>query len=176
MATKKYESLHDLLVLKLHALYDIESVLVKALPKMAKGAADEELRMAFEKHLGETEEHVQRIEQALGELGEKATKEKVEAIRGLEKDTSWVLKTVKDDAARDALLIASAQYVEHYEIAGYGSAHEWAELMGHSTVSGLLQSTLDEEKAADEKLNELAKGGINSRANTGMTPMEKLAG
>jgi ferritin-like metal-binding protein YciE len=176
MATKKYGSLHDLLLLKLHSLYDIESVLVGALPKMIKSATDEELKAAFDKHLGETEEHVKRAESALNELGEKVRKEKVEAIRGLEKDAAWIIKTIKDDAARDAALIAAAQYVEHYEMAGYGAAAEWAELMAHSTVAGLLQATLSEEKAADEKLNELAKGDINQRANVGMTPMEKLAG
>jgi ferritin-like metal-binding protein YciE len=175
MAKKKYENLHDLLLLKLHSLYDIETQLVTALPKMVKGASDRELKAAFDKHLGETETHVERLEEALMQLGEKSTKEKVEAIRGLVKDASWVLKSIKNDAARDALLIAAGQYVEHYEMAGYGAAREWADLMGHSEVTELLEATLAEEKAADEKLNELAEGGINSRANTGMTPMEKLS-
>jgi len=176
MAGKKFDTLHDLLILKLHSLLDIETQLVAALPKMSKASSDKGLSFAFEKHLGETENHVKRLEEALGELGEKASKEKVEAIRGLVKDASWVIKTIKNDAARDALLIAAGQYAEHYEMAGYGAAHEWAGLMGHDSVASLLQSTLDEEKAADEKLKELAKGRINSRANVGMTPMEKLSG
>lgn len=173
---KKNENLHDLLILKLQSLYDIETQLVSALPKMIKAASDEQLRRAFDMHLGETENHVRRLEEALKELDEKPKKEKVEAIRGLVKDASWVIKSIKNPASRDALLISAGQYVEHYEMAGYGSAREWADLMGHTTVAGLLQSTLAEEKAADEKLNELAIGGINSRANTGMTPVEKLAG
>jgi ferritin-like metal-binding protein YciE len=173
---KQFATLHDLLILKLRSLYDIETQIVVALPKMIKAASDSELSAAFDKHLGETENHVKRLEEALGDLDQKVTKEKVEAIRGLVKDASWVIKTIKDDAPRDALLISAAQYVEHYEMAGYGSAREWADLMGHKTIAELLQSTLDEEKAADKKLNDLAVGGINSKANAGMTPMEKLAG
>lgn len=171
---KKYESLHDLLILKLHSLYDIETQLVDALPKMQKAATDTDLKAAFEKHLGETENQVVRLEDALKSIGQKAEKEKVESIRGLVKDASWVIKTIKNEEARDALLIASGQYVEHYEMAGYGTAQEWAQLMEHEEISELLQTTLDEERAADEKLNELAKGGINQRANTGMTPIEKI--
>jgi ferritin-like metal-binding protein YciE len=87
-----------------------------------------------------------------------------------------VVKNIKNDPSRDALLIATAQYVEHYEMAGYGTVLEWAELMEHSTVAGLIESTLGEEKAANTKLNELAKEGVNQRANIGMTPMEKLGG
>src|SRR2546423_724442 len=102
---RKYERLHDLLLLKLHSLYDIETQLVLALPKMVKAATDKNLRAAFDKHLGETENHVKRLENALSEMDEKATKEKVEAIRGLVKDATWIIKTIKNDAARDALLI-----------------------------------------------------------------------
>jgi ferritin-like metal-binding protein YciE len=175
-AAKKYENLHELMILKLQSLYDVETVLLGVLPKMLKSSSDENLRAAFDKHLGETENHVTRIEQALNELKEKPRKEKVEAIRGLEKDAAWVVKNIKNDPSRDALLIATAQYVEHYEMAGYGTVLEWAELMEHSTVAGLIESTLGEEKAANTKLNELAKEGVNQRANIGMTPMEKLGG
>ncbi len=174
--TKHYESLHDLFLLKLHSLYDIEKILVGALPKMARAATDKDLKSAFLKHLGETENHVTRLEEAFKELSERPGKEKVEAIRGLEKDAAWVLKNIENDAARDAALIGAAQHVEHYEMAGYGAAHEWADLMEHGTVAELLRATLAEEEAADTKLNELAKGGINQTANIGMTPMEKLVG
>lgn len=177
MATaKKYETLHDLLIVKLHSLCDVEQQLLIALPKMAKAATDAELRSAFDKHLAETERQVVRLDKALLKLGEKRAKIKVEAIRGLVKDAAWVIKTIKKPEARDALLIASAQYVEHYEMAGYGAAREWSELMGHDEVTALLTETLQEERLANEQLIQLAKGSINQRANIGMTPMEKLAG
>lgn len=159
------DNLHDLLLLKMHSLLDVETELVKALPKMVKAASDEQLRAAFEMHLGETENHVRRLEKCLLAFGEKVKKEKVEAIRGLVMDSALVIKNIKNDAARDAFLIASGQYVEHYEMAGYGAAVEWAALMGHSDAEALLKETLAEEKATDEKLNQLAKGGINQRAN-----------
>lgn len=161
----KPATLHDLLVIKLQSLYDIEQELVKALPKMAHKATSGELRMAFEEHAEETKNHVRRIEQALAAIDAPVRKEKVEAIRGLEKDAEWVMKTIVDENARDAGMIAAAQYVEHYEIAGYGAAVEWARSMGHDEVVRLLEATLAEEKAADEKLNELAQGGINEKAN-----------
>ncbi len=165
-AREKFATLHDLLILKLQSLYDIENELVKALPKMIKHATDGQLREAFETHWGETENHVTRLEKALADIEAPLKKSKVEAIRGLTKDAAWVMKNVKKEETRDTLMIAAAQYVEHYEMAGYGTASEWARIMGHDTVQNLLEETLAEEKAADEKLNELARGGINERANT----------
>ena len=162
----RYADLHDLLVLKLQSLYDIESQLVLELPKLARHATSVELRDAFEKHLEETKNQVARLEQALEEIRSPVKKSKVEAIRGLAKDADWMIKNIKDEKARDAGMIAAAQYVEHYEIAGYGSASEWAKLMGHDTVAELLEESLAEEKAADEKLSELALSGVNERANT----------
>jgi ferritin-like metal-binding protein YciE len=164
--SKKFETLHDLFILKLQSLYDIENEIVKALPKFAKKATDGNLQAAFEKHLAETERQVTRLEEALKEIDAPIKKEKVEAIRGLSKDAAWIMQNVKDDAARDAALIAAAQYVEHYEMAGYGAASEWARNMGHDSVVSLLEDTLAEEKAADAKLNELALSGINDAANT----------
>ncbi len=170
MATKqqKYETLHDLLLLKLGSLLDIEEQIVKALPKMAKAANHEKLREAFSAHLKETEGQVERLNEAFQKLGATAKKSKVEAIRGLAKDTEWVIKSLKNPAARDALLIASAQYVEHYEMAGYGTARQWAFDMGHNDVVELLHLTLDDEKAADTKLNDLAKSSINQKVESGM--------
>ncbi|MBX4192214.1 DUF892 family protein [Candidatus Parcubacteria bacterium] len=164
-ARGNYSNLHQLLILKLEALYDVERELVKVLPKLAKNATSDELREAFEMHLEETEIHVERLEEAMDLLDVEPRAEKVEGIRGIAEDGSWVIKNIRDDAARDAALIAAAQYAEHFEIAGYGSAREWARLMGHTEVEELLSKTLEEEEAANEKLTELAEGGINERAN-----------
>ncbi len=164
-ATTQYGNLHELLILKLQSLYDIEQELIKALPKMANNAHNEQLREAFESHLEETRIHSDRLEQAMEYLEVEPKKEKVAGIRGIAEDGSWVIKNVKDERARDAALIAAAQYAEHYEIAGYGSAAEWARLMGHTEVADLLETTLAEEEAANNKLTSLAEGGINEEAN-----------
>jgi len=171
MATKtakkeKYSTLHDLLILKLQVLHDIENQLIKALPKMAEAAQDSDLKKAFESHLKETKQQEERIDEALELAGDSGKhKEQSDAIRGLIKDAEWCIKNVKDPAARDVSLIAAAQYVEHYEMAGYGAARTWAEEMGHSDIAQLLQETLDEEGAANKKLMGLAEGGINEKIN-----------
>lgn len=162
------DNLHELFILKLCALYYVEKELTKALPKMAKAASDPDLREAFTSHLAETESHVARIEQAFGSVGEKARKIEVAAIDGLIEDAEWSIKNVENEEARDAALIACAQSVEHYEQALYGTAREWARVMGHSEAQDILEMTLSEEEAANEKLNDLALGGINERANVGM--------
>ncbi len=158
-------ALHDLLISKMQALYDVENEIVKELPKMAKKASDEELREGFETHLEETKNQVKRLEKAFSLLGEKPKKLKSAAIRGMAEDASWGMTHIKGSEALDANLIAAAQYVEHYEIAGYGSAVEWAREMGHMEVADLLEETLEEEKATDKKLNMLATSKINERAN-----------
>ncbi len=159
-----YGSLHELFILKLQSLYDIEQQLIKALPKLAKAAESAELKTAFEEHLAETKQHALRLEQALRMLGAKVKAEKVDGIRGIVQDGEWVAKMARGEAV-DAGLIAAAQYAEHYEIAGYGSAAEWAKLMGHDEVAELLEATLAEEEAANNTLTSLAEGGINERAN-----------
>ncbi len=156
--------LQDLLLMKLQALYDIESQLISALPKMAKKSMDADLADAFTEHLEETKRHASRLEQAFDILDKKPTKLKCEGIRGIIDDAEWVLKNVDDPAARDANAIAAAQYAEHYEMAGYMSAVEWARLLGFNDIAELLQQNLDEEKAASEKLSSLAAGGINEAA------------
>jgi ferritin-like metal-binding protein YciE len=162
----KYSTLHDLLILKLRVLHYVEGELIKALPKMAKAASDIDLKRAFNSHLEETRAQKDRLAKALkilrydGKINEGSA-----AIDGLIKDAEWCIKNIKDGEARDASLIAAAQYVEHYEMAGYGSACAWAEEMGHAEVAELLQETLDEESAANEKLTTLAEGGINDEAN-----------
>lgn len=170
----QYETLHDLLVLKLQALYDAEQEIVMALPEMIKKASSSALRTTLELHLDETKEQVGRLEKALNLLEVPPKKMKSEAIAGLVKDAEWVLKNVSDAAARDAAIIAAAQYVEHYEIAGYGVACEWSDLMHHDEVSELLKKTLAEEVNADKKLTDLAEGGINAEANKEDEDMQAL--
>lgn len=169
-AGKQYGNLHELLVLKLQSLYDIEKQLVVALPKLARAAESRELKDAFELHLNETKGHVRRLEEAMYILGVEPKTEKVQGIRGIAEDGDWTALHTKG-AARDAALIAAAQYAEHYEIAGYGSAREWAAMMDHTRVADLLETTLREEEAANNKLSELAHNGINQKA--GGIPMEE---
>jgi ferritin-like metal-binding protein YciE len=164
--TTTYTSLHDLLILKLRALHYVESELMTALPKMEKAATDADLKRAFASHLEETKGQKERMAAALNLLGFTGKNmETSAAIDGLIEDAEWCIKHVKDADARDALLIAAAQYIEHYEMAGYGSARTWAEEMGHTEVAELLQETLEEESAANEKLTSLAESGINAEAN-----------
>jgi ferritin-like metal-binding protein YciE len=163
MKRKADTTLKDLLIIKLRALYDIETQLVKALPKMAKKATEEELVVAFEDHLRETQVHVERLEHCSENLDIKPAKIKVEGIRGIIADAEWVMKNVSGPMALDANLIAAAQYIEHYEMAGYASAAEWAKTIGALDVADLLITTLEEEKAASQKLERLATSGINDR-------------
>jgi ferritin-like metal-binding protein YciE len=160
----KLESLHDLFALKVMALYDIESEIVKALPKMARAATDPDLKEGFEEHLEETKSQVERLTVVFDELGIKPKKTKVQAIRGLVEDAEWLIKEEPSEAALDAGLIASARYVEHYEMAGYLSAVVWAKLLGYTEAAKLLQATLEEEKMAEEKLSELAEESVNQKA------------
>lgn len=162
--TEKYKNLQDLLVLKLQSLYDIENQISKALPKMAKYASDDMLKTAFRDHLDETRVQVKRLEEAMELMGHSPKKQQVEAIRGLVKDADWIFKNVKSSKERDAILISAAQYVEHYEMAGYGSVIEWANELELIDISELLSLTLEEEKAANEKLTDLARSGINEKA------------
>lgn len=171
--TKNEVTLHDLFIIKMQSLYDVESELVKALPKMAKKSTNADLKKGFEDHLEETKNHVTRLEQVFESIGQKPKKLKVEAIRGLTADAKWVMDNVKNPEALDAALIGAAQYVEHYEMAGYGTAVEWAKIMGHSEAERLLAETLEEEKAADEKLNEVATTEVNGQVDTGMGEEDK---
>ncbi len=151
-------TLRDLLITKLQALYDIESQIVLALPHMIDTAHHQDLKKAFRDHLAETRNHVCRIEDAFKLLREKPGKLEVKAIRALTEDATWVMDHIKGEHALDAALIASAQYIEHYEMAGYCVAAEWADTLGEREVAQLLESTLAEEEAADDILNEISKG------------------
>jgi len=150
-------SLQELYVEQLKDLYSAESQLVKALPKMARAAKSQELRDGFEKHLEQTKEHVQRLEQIFGSLNESPKGKKCRGMEGLVEEGEEVIEEESSSEALDAGLIAAAQRVEHYEIAGYGSVRSYAELLGDDEAVNLLQQTLDEEKETDEKLTELSK-------------------
>ncbi|HEY4101868.1 MAG TPA: ferritin-like domain-containing protein [Gemmatimonadales bacterium] len=158
--------LHEMFLDELREMYDAEEQLTKALPKMVKTATHPELRDAFESHLEETKGHYERLERALEMLGEKAKGDTCEAMKGLVKEGGAIIDEKGDmpDAVVDAGLIAAGQKVEHYEIASYGTLITWARMMGHDEVAQLLEQTLSEEKAADEKLNALAEHGINQQA------------
>jgi len=157
-------NLKDALVHQMKDLLSAEKQLAQALPKMARAATDEELRQAFEQHAAETKEQVKRIEQVFRALDMTPRAHKCEAMQGLIEEGQEVLEAKKvDDEVRDALLIASAQKVEHYEIASYGCACTWAALLGFDDVAELLQETMAEEKATDEKLTTIAER-INEEA------------
>ncbi len=151
-------------MVKLKALYDVEKELVKALPKMAKKASDGELKTAFQDHLKETEVHVDRLEECFELLDVKPAKLKVEAIRGLIADAEWAMGEKPSPQALDSILIASASYVENYEMAGYVSASRWARMLDYAQAAELLEETLQEEQAADKKLSGLAESSIDEAA------------
>lgn len=156
----------DLYIDELRDLYNAETQLVKALPKMAKASANDQLRQAFEEHLRETSEHVSRLEQIFEQLGEKASGKKCMGMEGLVKEGSEMMKEDYSDEVKDAGIIGAAQRVEHYEMAGYGTVRAFAELLGEDEHVSLLDQTLEEEKQADEKLTQIAEE-INRRAAEG---------
>jgi ferritin-like metal-binding protein YciE len=160
------DGLKELYIEELKDLYNAENQLVKALPKMAKAASSEDLRSGFEEHLEQTRGHVARLEQIFKSLGESPKAKKCMGMEGLVKEGSEVMKEDFEDAMIDAALIGAAQRVEHYEIAAYGTVSEFAKILGEDRHVSLLEQTLQEEKATDEKLTELAKE-INPQANQG---------
>jgi len=157
-------SFDDLLVEQLEDLYDAEQRLVKALPKMAGAAHNSALKSAFQQHLQETENQVSRLEQVFKTLGKSAKSKTCEAMKGLIAEGEEVISATGDPDVRDAALIAAAQRVEHYEIAGYGSVRTFAQRLGRHDAARLLQQTLDEEGATDKKLTALAEQTINPKA------------
>jgi ferritin-like metal-binding protein YciE len=157
-------TLHDLFVHELKDILNAEKQLVKALPKMAKAASSEVLRSGFEEHLQETEGHVERLETIFESLEVSGRGVKCQAMEGLVKEGAEMIDEDAEPAVKDAALIAAAQKVEHYEIASYGTLVTWARQMGHSDAEQLLQQTLEEEKATDRKLTELAASEVNVTA------------
>lgn len=160
----KISSLKELYIEQLKDLYNAENQLIKALPKMAKAAHDPKLKQGFEDHLDETKVHAERIEKILQELDEKPTGKKCHAMEGLIEEGKEAIAEDAPEAVKDAGLIAAAQRVEHYEIAGYGCVRTYAELLGFDDAAEMLQETLDEEAATDEKLTEASKK-LNVEAN-----------
>jgi ferritin-like metal-binding protein YciE len=160
MAVRTFE---DLFVDEIKDLYDAEHQLTKALPKMAKNATSPELKNAFESHLKQTEGHIKRLEQVFEGLGKKPTRKTCVAMKGLVEEGSEVIEEDMDSEVKDAALIGAAQRVEHYEIAGYGTVRTFAHLLGHHDLESILQSTLEEEAATDEKLTSIASK-INVKA------------
>jgi ferritin-like metal-binding protein YciE len=161
---QKVATLEDLFLDEIRDLYDAEKQLVKALPKMARASSSEELKEAFTAHLEETQGQVTRLEQVFEELGQKARGKKCAAMAGLITEGQELIDSMEPGPVRDAGLIAAAQKVEHYEMAGYGSVRTHAELLGQDTAAQMLEATLREEKAADMKLNDLAKTTVNEEA------------
>ncbi len=153
----KVESLRDLYLEQLQDLYNAEQQLIKALPKMAKAANSEDLKAAFEEHLEKTRGHAQRIETICEQMSEKPTGKKCKAMEGLVKEGSEVIDEDMVEGIKDAALIAAAQRVEHYEIAGYGCVRAYATKLGDTEAANLLEQTLQEEKEADETLNGIAE-------------------
>jgi ferritin-like metal-binding protein YciE len=158
------KSVQDLLVDELRDIYHAEKQLVKALPKMVKAAKSDELRQAFDHHLEETRGQVERLEMVFDQLEVPARAKRCEAMAGLIEEAQEMMDEIKTPEILDAALIAAAQKVEHYEIASYGSVHALAEALGHGEAAKLLNQTLEEEKAADQKLNQIALSDVNQTA------------
>jgi ferritin-like metal-binding protein YciE len=152
-------SLQDVFVEQLEDLYSAETQLLEALPQMASVASHDELRQAFEHHLGETQDHVRRLDEIFGQLGMQSGTETCEGMQGLIREGQKVGQATGDRAAKDAALIASAQRVEHYEIAAYGTARTLADMLDFDDAKDLLDQTLDEEANADKLLTKIATGG-----------------
>lgn len=160
----EFNSLDDLFIEQLQDLYDAETRLTKALPKMEEAAHSPALKSAFRDHLRETETQVNRLETIFQQLGKKSKRETCEAMKGLIAEGEEMVQAKGDPDVKDAALIAAAQRVEHYEIAGYGTVRTFAERLGHHEVARLLQETLDEEGNTDKKLTALAEQSINAKA------------
>ena len=160
------ESLMDLYIDELKDLYNAENQLLKALPRMAKKAASPDLKAAFEEHLGQTEGQVNRLEKIFKRLGEKPTGKTCKAMKGLVEEGKEIIEEDGEESVLDAALIGAAQKVEHYEIAGYGTARTFASMLGEEDAVELLQQTLDEEGETNKKLTTLAESFVNPEATS----------
>ncbi len=157
-------TVHDLLIDELRDIYHAEQQLVKALPKMAKAAKSDQLRQAFQHHLEETNGQVERLQEVFEKLGARARGQRCEAMQGLIEEAHEMMDEITIPEVLDVALITAAQKVEHYEIASYGSVAALAQALGQKEVVKLLNQTLDEEKHADQKLNEIAMSDVNQTA------------
>jgi ferritin-like metal-binding protein YciE len=159
------DTLADLLTDELKDIFSAENQLLKALPKLTKKASDQKLKDAFSSHLAETQGHVERLQTIGKELGIKLTGKTCKAMQGLVEEGKEVLEEDGQSAIIDAALIGAAQRVEHYEMAAYGTVRAMAKELGHANVVKLLQTTLNEEAAADKKLTSIAENSVLSAAN-----------
>jgi ferritin-like metal-binding protein YciE len=162
------KSLQELFVEELRDAYDGEKRLTKALPKLARAAESEELSTAFTNHLRETERHIQRLEQVFRTIGEPVRGKKCDGLMGIIEEGKSAIEELEEGPVRDAAIITGAQRAEHYEIAAYGTLAYFAEMLGNDKAKELLGQTLDEEKAADEKLSAIAKSKVNREALMGV--------
>ena len=160
----KLNTLKQLYIEELRDLHSAENQLLKALPKMAKGASSEELKLAFENHLDQTKVHVERLEEIFERLDESPKGKTCQAMKGLVEEGSEILGEDGEESVLDAGIIAAAQKVEHYEIASYGTVRTFAQLLGEDEAAELLQETLDEEGEADKLLTQLAQENVNPEA------------
>ena len=160
----KLESLRDLLIEQVGDLYDAETRITRALPKMAEAATSPDLKQAFQKHLAETEGQIGRLDRVFECLGLGTVRKTCKAMEGLIAEGEETIKEEADPEVKDAALVAAAQRIEHYEMAGYGMVSAYAKLLGEDEVLGLFQETLAEEKATDAALSQLAESTINLKA------------
>lgn len=167
MAKMKLETLRDLYHKELMDLHSAEKQIIGVLPKMQQAASSEDLKRAFQQHLQQTEQQLQRLEQVVQKAGQKAGGSKCKGMEGILEEGAEVLKMKGDPAALDAALIASAQKVEHYEIATYGTVATYAKMLGDMEAAKVLGQILSEEKRSDEKLTQLAESHINIEAAQG---------
>ena len=161
-----FNNLRDLFISQLEDLYDAEQRLTTTLPKMAEAASSLELKQAFQRHLGQTNRHVSRLEGIFHSLGVEPKRETCQAMKGLISDGAEMIDAEGDPAVKDAALIAAAQRVEHYEMAGYGTVRAFAMHLGLPEAARTLQETLDEEAYTDKILTDLAETSINVHAQT----------
>ena len=151
------KTINELLLDELKDLYSAEKQIIKALPKMARAASSQDLKSAFESHLEETQGHVERLDKIFENLGKSPRGKTCHGMQGLLEEGSEMISESEKGPVRDAGLISAAQRVEHYEMAGYGSVREFASILGQNEIASLLEETLGDEKAADEKLTGIAK-------------------
>jgi ferritin-like metal-binding protein YciE len=161
-------TMEDLLIDELKDIYNAEKQITRALPKMAKATTSQELRQAFESHLEETQGQIERLDKVFEILGRSARGKTCHGMQGVLEEGSEVIEDTKKSPLRDAALISAAQRVEHYEMAAYGCVREYARLLGQNEIVQLLEQTLEEEKAADEKLSSLSES-VNSEAISAAT-------
>jgi ferritin-like metal-binding protein YciE len=153
----KVDSMDKMLISELKDLYSAENQITKALAKMAKAASNSQLRAAFDHHLKETEEQIQRLEQIFEIVGENPTGKTCDGMKGLLEEGAQTMQEAREGPVRDEVMIAAAQRVEHYEMAAYGTVRTYAVRMGQQQIARLLEKTLEEEKAADQKLTQISE-------------------